>query len=223
MRSVECLGRQEGDTFWKLSDGAIVAESKDSEAIIVNMFSEYEQVCKDLADMTAERDEFTKFYESPTEILTHTRSCCALDPSQECTCGLYHRNRVQTAEAVRSAWMKRAMEAETDLAAMTAERESLKCYLCDPVPKDCPSPCKCLTVKLAIQTGEQIRQQTVENIVDIISSLPEITYKHDTFRPTFRSDIIAAIRKQYGTGGGDTCICGVSPCDCASITTGGGE
>ena len=56
------------------------------------------------------------------EQLTHTRSCGALTPGEDCTCCLQERQNTQTAETMHAAWRKRAEEAEQD-------RDTLKACL----------------------------------------------------------------------------------------------
>jgi hypothetical protein len=59
--------------------------------------------------------------------LTHTRSCPELTPGSDdyCTCGLVWRVRLRTEMEMHNAWRKRAEEAESALAAATAERTPL--------------------------------------------------------------------------------------------------
>lgn len=54
---------------------------------------------------------------SMTETLTHTRSCPALTPGEDCRCGLEWRVALQTEQTMHAAWRKRAEEAELKLAA----------------------------------------------------------------------------------------------------------
>lgn len=57
------------------------------------------------------------------EQLTHTRSCAALTPGEDCTCCLKERQNTQTAETMHAAWRKRAEEAEQELAELKGQRK----------------------------------------------------------------------------------------------------
>lgn len=64
--------------------------------------------------------EINKAGEAVAQTLTHTRSCAALNPHEECTCCLKERQQTQTAETMAAAWRKRAMEVEATLYAAPA-------------------------------------------------------------------------------------------------------
>jgi hypothetical protein len=55
-----------------------------------------------------------------TEELTHTRSCGYFDDEVGCTCCLEERKALATEQTMHRAWRKRAEEAESALAALTA-------------------------------------------------------------------------------------------------------
>lgn len=50
----------------------------------------------------------------------HTRSCPALNPYEDCICGLAYRIQLQTEQEMHNAWRKRAEEAELRAAASQA-------------------------------------------------------------------------------------------------------
>ena len=57
-----------------------------------------------------------------TDTLTHSRTCSAgYDLDSDCTCGLDYRVQLQTSQTLHAAWIKRASEAEQQVAALEAQ------------------------------------------------------------------------------------------------------
>jgi len=67
-----------------------------------------------------------RYLDDEAKRVTHARSCSALTPGEECTCGLLWRNMYNDAKTLLEAWQKRACEAETEIERLTAERDLFK-------------------------------------------------------------------------------------------------
>ena len=62
-----------------------------------------------------------------TDTLTHSRTCSAgHDLDSDCTCGLDYRVQLQTSQTLHAAWIKRASEAEQQVAALEARNKELR-------------------------------------------------------------------------------------------------
>ena len=97
-------------------------------AAAIDSLPEPESADEEIAALKAENARLKVSPEKLSERLDHSRTCDAgynLD-SNGCTCGLAERIQLQTEQNIRSAWMKRSLGAEQEIAKLKAENARLR-------------------------------------------------------------------------------------------------